>query len=58
MTIDEKKAVITSIEIASDSLYPDAINHTCELLTGASILTPPSTDNAIIRDIIKSLYEN
>lgn len=58
MTIDEKKAVITSIEIASDSLYPDAINQTCELLTGASILTPPSTDNAIIRDIIKSLYEN
>lgn len=65
LTVDESTFTITSVSIASDCLFPDAIALAQRLLTGASTLQPPSipaetlsdsTTASILRDIFSLLY--
>ena len=60
--VDEAVGIIRSIDIASDSLYPDAIAQVQNLLTGASIHHPPTHDilpapgEQMLCDICSMLY--
>ena len=54
--IDEAKAVITEVQIASDCLLPEAIEQAEQLLRGRSTLTPPTSESQIINDIVKLIY--
>ena len=60
--VDESQGIIRSIDIASDSLYPDAIAQVQNLLTGASIHHPPTHDilpapgEQMLCDICSMLY--
>lgn len=56
LNIDEDKGIIKDINIASDSLDPASINSAMELLKGADLKEPPSSDNKIIKDIISLIY--
>ena len=57
MQINEEKGVIESISIASDSLEPERINETEQILTGASIKNAPYFgDNEIAKDILTLIY--
>lgn len=61
ISVDQPSATITDIGIASDSLFPDAIDQARSLLLGASSVTPPSLPDGphapILRDIFSLLYE-
>ena len=60
--VDESQGIIRSIDIASDSLYPDAIAQVQNILTGASIHHPPTHDilpapgEQMLCDICSMLY--
>ena len=56
--IDEAKAVITDIQIASDCLDTEMIERAEKLLQGCSTKMMPSfdEDNEILRDIIGLIY--
>ena len=56
--IDEAKAVITEVQIASDCLEPETIRQAEQLLQGCSTKTTPSydVDNEILRDIIGLIF--
>ena len=60
--VDESQGIIRSIDIASDSLSPDAIAQVQNLLTGASIHHPPTHDilpapgEQMLCDICSMLY--
>ena len=56
--IDEDKGIIKSINIASDSLEPAAIEATINLLKDASIHNKPSfpEDNTIVKDIVEMIF--
>lgn len=59
--VDQAAGVIRNVQIASDSLFPDAIAEAQRRLTGASTLLPPKVDDCenrqILTDIIQMLYE-
>ena len=57
LNIDEANSMIIEAQIASDCLDPEAIREAEQLLKGHSTLTPPSSDNPIINDIVKMVYE-
>lgn len=54
--IDEEKAMINNIEIASDGLELDAIEQARQLLTGASTKEKPINDNPVVNDIVNLVY--
>ena len=62
VTINEAAGIISSITIASDSLFPDVIAQAEQLLTGASIHEPPivahlpEREQQMLCDIFKMLY--
>ena len=58
LQVDEANAVIKEVQIASDCLEPEAIQHAEKLLQGASTKAMPTfnTGNEIIRDIINLIY--
>ena len=62
VTVDESKGIIRSIDIASDSLYPEAIAQVQHLLTGASIHQLPAHEvlpapaEQMLHDICSLLY--
>lgn len=60
VVVDQPTATITDLAIASDSLFPEAIDQARSLLLGASSVMPPDipdTPNAnIIKDICSILY--
>lgn len=59
--VDQAAGVIRSVQIASDSLFPDAIAEAQRRLTGASTSEPPKVgdceNSQILTDIIQMLYE-
>ena len=63
LVVDEASYTITSVTIASDSLFPDIIHQAKQLLTGASTLQPPvissfpSQNQQILKDIFSLLYQ-
>ena len=60
--VDEAVGIIRSVDIASDSLFPDIIEQAQQLLTGASIHQPPTINRLpeqnqqMLRDIFSLLY--
>ena len=60
--VDEAAGIIRSVDIASDSLFPDIIEQAQQLLTGASIHQPPAISHLpeqaqqMLRDIFSLLY--
>lgn len=62
LAVDEASYTITSVAIASDSLFPDIIHQAQQLLTGASTLQPPdistfpNQDQQMLQDIFSLLY--
>ena len=60
--VDETAGIIRSVDIASDSLFPDIIEQAQQLLTGASIHQPPDIIHLpeqaqqMLRDIFDLLY--
>ena len=62
VTVDEAAGIIRSVDIASDSLFPDIIEQAQQLLTGASIHQPPTINHLpeqsqqMLRDIFSLLY--
>ena len=60
--VDEAAGIIRSVDIASDSLFPDIIEQAQQLLTGASIHQPPTINHLpeqnqqMLRDIFSLLY--
>lgn len=62
LAVDEPRYTITSVTIASDSLFPDIIHQAQQLLTGASTLQPPdistfpTQDQQMLQDIFSLLY--
>ena len=56
--IDEAKAIISEVQIASDCLEPDTIRQAEHLLQGNSTKTTPTFDegNEILRDIVQLVY--
>ena len=60
--VDEADGFIRSVDIASDSLFPDIIEQAQQLLTGASIHQPPAISHLpeqnqqMLRDIFSLLY--
>ncbi len=60
--VDEAAGIIRSVDIASDSLFPDIIEQAQQLLTGASIHQPPAISHLpeqaqqMLRDIFDLLY--
>ena len=60
--VDEAAGIIRSIDIASDSLFPDIIEQAQQLLTGASIHQPPTINHLpehnqqMLLDIFSLLY--
>ena len=56
--VDEANARIKDVQIATDCLEPEAIQHAEQLLKGASTKAAPEHDikNEIIRDIINLIY--
>lgn len=63
LEVDEASYTITSVAIASDSLFPDIICQAQQLLTGASTLQPPdisslpSQNQQMLKDIFSLLYQ-
>lgn len=59
--VDQAQAVISRVQIASDSLFPDAIDEAQALLTGASTSAQPAVGEGpyrhIVNDIISLVYE-
>lgn len=60
INIDETTSTICHISLASDSLYPEAINEAQKLLQNASTKIPPNVPESryknIIEDIFKLIY--
>ena len=60
--VDEAAGIIRSVDIASDSLFPDVITHAEQLLTSANIHQPPSvghlpeSEQQMLCDIFGLLY--
>ena len=60
--VDEAAGIIRSVDIASDSLFPDVITHAEQLLTSANIHQPPSvghlpeSEQQMLCDIFDLLY--
>lgn len=63
VVVDETTATITTVDIASDSLFPDIIDQARQLLTGAStkeapdVPAYPEQTQAIMQDLISLLYK-
>lgn len=60
-SVDQSAMVIADVQIASDSLFPDAIEEAKRCLKGASTLEPPMVAGCehpeILSDIINLIYE-
>jgi lipoate-protein ligase A len=57
LQVNEEKGIIENVSIASDSLEPDLIDETEQLLIGASIKKAPDFgQNEVAKDIISLIY--
>lgn len=56
LTVDEQKGIISDVRIASDAIDIASIDEAQRLLTGASLVTSPNSNNSIVCDIIGLVY--